>query len=220
MASHLMLSAVGPVQDFIAMARRSRDLAFGSYFLSEIAKTVARTIADKYGLDALIFPLPIGRTDLNPDSPYRVVNKILARISGEPADLARDVTKAMHAEVERLSHQAIQALKDHHAEQETAKLQVADLPELYWVSLPLADGAPGDEAYVATRSTLEALMAARKATRTFERVQWGAQVPKSSLDGQRESVIPEFLYEQVKNRPEQEAWFRHRYGAQIGRAHV
>jgi CRISPR-associated protein Cmr2 len=60
---------------------------------------------------------------------------------------------------------------------------------------------------------LEALMAARKATRTFDRVQWGAPVPKSSLDGQRESVIPENLYEQVKSRPEQEAWFRHRYGA-------
>jgi hypothetical protein len=37
-------------------------------------------------------------------------------------------------------------------------------------------------------------MAARKATRDFAQVTWGVMVPTSSIDGQRESVIPETAY--------------------------
>ena len=35
---YLIQVAVGPVQGFIATARRSRDLWFGSYLLSELSK--------------------------------------------------------------------------------------------------------------------------------------------------------------------------------------
>ena len=39
---YLISIAIGPVQDFIASARRSRDLWFGSWLLSELSKTAAR----------------------------------------------------------------------------------------------------------------------------------------------------------------------------------
>jgi len=33
---HILLFSIGPIQDFIASARRSRDLWFGSWMLSEL----------------------------------------------------------------------------------------------------------------------------------------------------------------------------------------
>ena len=47
--SHLLAISVGPVQEFIAAARRTRDLWFGSYLLSEISRAVAKAVERKRG---------------------------------------------------------------------------------------------------------------------------------------------------------------------------
>ena len=47
MTAHLLQLAVGPVQEFIAAARRTRDLWFGSYLLSEISKAAAEAIREQ-----------------------------------------------------------------------------------------------------------------------------------------------------------------------------
>lgn len=65
--SSLLSISIGPVQDFIASARRSRDLWFGSHLLSELSKVAAKTIVNQKG--EIIFP-----SNLNGN----VVNKILA----------------------------------------------------------------------------------------------------------------------------------------------
>ena len=52
--SHLLAISVGPVQEFIAAARRTRDLWFGSYLLSEISRAVAKAVENQGG--RLIFP--------------------------------------------------------------------------------------------------------------------------------------------------------------------
>ncbi len=54
MTAHLLVIALGPVQDFISAARRTRDLWFGSYLLSEISKAAARAVRKAGG--ELIFP--------------------------------------------------------------------------------------------------------------------------------------------------------------------
>src|SRR5690606_34688236 len=59
----------------------------------------------------------------------------------------------------------------------------------YWVSVPL----PDETQYPEARDRAEALLAARKVTRDFTQV-LGRDVPKSSLDGARESVIPQEAY--------------------------
>src|SRR3989442_15481778 len=52
--SHLLAISIGPVQEFIVAARRTRDLWFGSYLLSEISRAVAKAIENQGG--QLIFP--------------------------------------------------------------------------------------------------------------------------------------------------------------------
>ena len=51
---YLITLSVGPVQDFIAAARRTRDLWFGSYVLSEVSKAAALAFKNKGA--TLIFP--------------------------------------------------------------------------------------------------------------------------------------------------------------------
>src|SRR5690606_36119506 len=54
MTAHLLLITLGPVQDFIAQARRTRDLWYGSHLLSELGRAAARALLD--GGAQLIFP--------------------------------------------------------------------------------------------------------------------------------------------------------------------
>ncbi len=62
-SSALLVFSVGPVQDFIATARRTQDLWMGSYILSYLAAAAMREIAripgstpEQYDLDRILFP--------------------------------------------------------------------------------------------------------------------------------------------------------------------
>ena len=97
--SWLLQISVGPVQEFIAAARRTRDLWFGSFMLSEISKAAAKALKDAEA--ELIFPEPNG--DLSPESNLNVANVILARASGDD--------QAMNALAERAREAAIAHFK-------------------------------------------------------------------------------------------------------------
>ncbi len=51
-----LLFAIGPVQEFIATARKTQDLWVGSYLLSYLSWTAMRVVAEEFGPDSLIFP--------------------------------------------------------------------------------------------------------------------------------------------------------------------
>ena len=52
----MLMFQLGPVQDFIAQARRTRDLWSGSYLLSWLIAHAMKAISDEIGPDAIIFP--------------------------------------------------------------------------------------------------------------------------------------------------------------------
>ena len=105
--SWLLQISVGPVQEFIAAARRTRDLWFGSSMLSEISKAAAKAVKDA-GAE-LIFPAPnVPGKDLEPDSDLNVANVILARASGDD--------QAMNALAERAREAAVARFKAFAAE--------------------------------------------------------------------------------------------------------
>src|SRR5690242_8743467 len=105
MTTHLLLVTLGPVQDFIAQARRTRDLWYGSHLLSELSRAAARTLIDEGG--KLIFPsLETGdaqlvtclaplRDDTTP--PQNIANKLLAEVpeGTDPQQLAKAARKAV-----------------------------------------------------------------------------------------------------------------------------
>jgi CRISPR-associated protein Cmr2 len=182
---YLLSIALGPVQDFIATARRTRDLWFGSYLLSEASKAAAKTI----GKDNLIFPSPMESADLDAGSGFNVVNKLLAVIQGDQKTVLEVASQSRDAAIERLLEllkQPLSDLKLSNAEITTAREQVKDLLEFYWAAVPF-DGSN----YEAARNQVELALAFRKNTREFSPVTWGSGRPKSSLDGARETVIEE-----------------------------
>lgn len=205
MARYLIVLATGPVQDFIAAARRTRDLWFGSEILSEVSKAAAKALHD--GGAELIFPAPANPSDLNPGSRFNVGNKILAECS---KDLPKDVQslldegkKAARKCWEKVASDVrVKLAKDGLVVRgDIWDKQVDDVIEAYtaWVAL-------GGRSYDDARNRLEKLLAARKATRDFgkaamvpdESPMFG--LPKSSLDGARETVLPDKVRRHVRRK--------------------
>src|SRR6266478_1836354 len=80
---YFLAISIGPVQDFIATARRSRDLWFGSWLLSELSKAAALAIVQNSGgeLASLVFPAPVSIDELGPaNNALSVANKIVGVI--------------------------------------------------------------------------------------------------------------------------------------------
>ena len=188
---YVMVVNIGPVQGFIAAARRTRDLWYGSWLLSELSKCAAETIRQEGG--ELIFPAvdATNAADLKPGSKFNVVNRVVALVDGEPDAIGAKV----RAELERLLRKQWEDVLEHEIHgklftEEDALAQVLDLVECTWAAYPCAT----DDDYASAREKVDELLAARKNSRNFGQVTWGDMRPKSSLDGQRESVIPEDRY--------------------------
>jgi CRISPR-associated protein Cmr2 len=193
----VLVWSCGPVQDFIATARKGRDLWFGSWLLSEIAATAALAVVDREGtVDTLVMPAPADRDELR-QSDFSASNKLLVRASGDAAELAGFMSDAARKRLVEISQIAFEAV-DPAARLDLAGAQIEDLLEIYW--------AAADEevvgGYAAARRLAEVLHAARKTERPFRQPSWAAPIPKSSLDGARESVIPEKIYDELSRNPE------------------
>ncbi|MGZ5481488.1 MAG: type III-B CRISPR-associated protein Cas10/Cmr2 [Pyrinomonadaceae bacterium] len=197
----LLSISIGPVQDFIASARRSRDLWFGSWLLSELSKAAAKYIKD--GKGELIFPSIESSNDLDPveydsndnqisGTAFNAVNKIVALVEVDPQQFCQDVEAAIKRRLEIIRVEAYKGLNRNLIDDDKAKLQVEDLPEFFWAAYPVKDDLTD---YAEGRDEAERLLAARKNTRAFvQPAAWNDYIPKSSLDGFRESVVKESAY--------------------------
>ncbi len=191
-SGHLLAVALGPVQDFIAQARRSRDLWFGSHVLSEISKAAAAELANRFDATLIFPPFDKGDTALDEDSDDSVSNKILAQLPSDidPEQAGRACVKAAR---ERWKQIATDVKGDIHAgplidgsADDAWRHQVDSLLEIYAAWTPAADDF--DQA----RMQLDTAIAARKTLKDFAqdpRSSVRAGVPTSSLDGGRYSVL-------------------------------
>ncbi len=198
--SYVMAIAIGPVQDFIVTARRSRDLWFGSWFLSELSKAAAQAIVMLSSQKTLlVFPATIDAGDLVPDSAFNVVNKILAVVE-DPNAAGKAAEEAVHARLKDITEIAFRRINETNdyfgKNRETAFAQVDDLIEVYWAASPFNDAAQ----YAKAREKAESFLIARKTTRSFSPAIKPSNAPKSALDGQRESVIDEKAYDTLSAR--------------------
>ena len=130
LAPAFLLFQLGPVQDFIAQARSTRDLWSGSYLLSWLMAHAMKAVTDQVGPDAIIFPSLRGngifdalhRTEIydtvwermkqekgGPERAARwlltptLPNRFLALVPASQAEkLARAATAAVHAELQTI----------------------------------------------------------------------------------------------------------------------
>lgn len=181
MTGHLLALTIGPVQDFIAAARRTRDLWFGSFLLSEISKAAAKSLRDQGG--KLIFPAPASDADLAPGSALNVANVIVAELDErDPAFVARAAKEASQRRWRDFVDQVFNQYKGV-IQTDIWNDQVGDVIEVY------AAWHRRSGKYKNDRAALMRLLAARKRCRDFLPAKGRPGVPKSSLDGLRESVL-------------------------------
>jgi CRISPR-associated protein Cmr2 len=167
--AYLFLVSIGPVQDFIASARRTRDLSFGSWFLSELARAAVHQIVEQNGLGSLIFPAPFEKAMLDPNyKEFNIANKIVALVEQPPQDLSTLVHGAVSKRLLEIRNEAYKKITLPGANRTRAEEQINDLVEFLWVALPY-----NERDYEGTRHQLDALMSVRKNTRDFTRVTWG-----------------------------------------------
>ena len=186
MTAHLLAIAIGPVQEFIAAARRTRDLWFGSEVLSEISRAVASAIdATKHG--TLIFP---ESTDAS-----NVANVILAELDLPAGTFAKDIAAtAKQAALDCWAGYAKRVIED----PDIAKVirndlasdqgdiwneQVGEVVEFYAAWVPQTGNYKHD------RDRVMRLLTGRKNCRDFKAGLPHPGLPKSSLDGMRDTVL-------------------------------
>ncbi|MBI3977280.1 MAG: type III-B CRISPR-associated protein Cas10/Cmr2 [Chloroflexi bacterium] len=176
---HLMSISIGPVQGFIAAARKTRDLWFGSMLLGEVSRAVADFLQGQHA--QLIFPAPTAVAAAAP-----VANKLLAIVGGNPAALAKEARQAAQARIESYRQDVVQRLGDlrHEIDTDLFEKQVCELLEFASAWAPYDGQAYGD-----ARARVERLLAGRKALRDFSTAPGRDGRLKSSLDPSRESVL-------------------------------
>ena len=199
MTQYVLTLSIGPVQEFIASARRSRDLWSGSWLLSEMAKAAAKSLFEAGA--QMVFPFvdeatkdrlePCDRMDDN----FSVGNKIQVQVDAVDDAAVRDlVAQAKAAAQSRFEIIAQQARQDLSAalRDEIWQMQIKDYLEIQaaWARIT-------EKGYSDASQRAASALAARKATRDFTSTgasnAWDERfmLPKSSLDGARETVLLE-----------------------------
>lgn len=193
MTTYLLVIAIGPVQGFIMAARRNRDLWSGSWLLSELAKAGAKSLHEQQA--QLIFPYISNAQDLEPNSALSVGNKLQAVVKVDDASqlhsMVGNIKQAVQARFNVEANAALKALKySNDIRSDIWHRQLKDYVEVQAVWAKIS--ADYNRAVVLAGITL----AARKVSRDFlpaatSPYQSELMLPKSSLDGMRETVIKE-----------------------------
>lgn len=199
MTQYVLTLSIGPVQGFIVSARRSRDLWSGSWLLSEMAKAAAKSLFEAGA--QMVFPFvdeatkdrlePCDRMDDN----FSVGNKIQVQVDAVNDVAVRDlVAQAKAVAQARFETIARQARQDLNAtlRDEIWQMQLNDYLEIQaaWARIT-------EKGYSDASQRAASALAARKATRDFTSTgasnAWDKRfmLPKSSLDGARETVLLE-----------------------------
>lgn len=195
---YLVSLSLGPVQDFIAAALRTRDLWMGSWMLSEVSKSAAHSMQQSGA--KLIFPATNETEDLQPGSDLNVANRILAEVEGMQSQAVSVLEDAKAAAKARWQQFVEDAQKEYSKRvpniplrQNILKAQEGDMLEFFssWMQR--------EGSYLEARYALDALTAARKNSRDFIPAARSADeapfygLPKSSLDARRETILPDGL---------------------------
>lgn len=156
-----LLFTIGPVQDFIATARKTQDLWSGSYLLSYLAWCAMKVVADMFGPDSIIFPdlcrqpmadlwlLEKGLNIENPEneklSSPTLPNRFLAIVPENKAEeIAKQAKHTVYEEFQKICTFVREEIeKKINIDNQTWKnlwdRQTNDFMEVYWVCVTVDD---------------------------------------------------------------------------------
>ncbi|MFH1279291.1 MAG: type III-B CRISPR-associated protein Cas10/Cmr2 [Candidatus Eisenbacteria bacterium] len=186
MSGHLLMFSVGPVAEFIDSSRRTRDLFFSSQHVARMARAAAFRIQAEFEAELIVPAVPSGADK----DQVPVSDEVLAIIpEGKDPRSAADVAKEAAHNIWKEAADNTRALLakkrwDIGVEDPRWTAQRdSDLVEFFAAWSPLGKD------YNVSRQKLENLFRARETLTDFSPNPLSAGVPKSSLDGRRETVL-------------------------------
>ena len=211
MMKFLVHITLGNIQGFIGSARRTRDLWFGSFVLSELSKSAALFLQDQQP-NCLVFPserpggLPLTDPSFSAANVVAVLEcadrdacikllqeakqAVLARWKEFAAE-ARTKVDAASTPRQRKTGKGVASVE--FLRDDVWNSQLDDVVDYICAAVPI--GGEGHQDYAAASANLDRLLAARKQTHVFaqysERTSPRLPLPKSSLDGAQSTVIQE-----------------------------
>jgi len=187
--THLFLFTLGPVQSFIAQARKVHDLYSGSRILSQLCTVAADHFEKEHGGE-VIFP------DIKSDAiPNRFLGKIttsdnLASIGKSVADFVQDYWRKQFDEL------IAEPLSLNGAVYHEANRQIKQHLDIHWLFQPLEDDT--DATYCGAYDELNKNLNALKNTRPFFTPEETGR--KCSLDGERNVIFYRKTLKQQEER--------------------
>lgn len=181
MNQYVFIFSIGPVQSFIAEARRTADLYAGSSILSQLSAAAAKTITTPH---QLIFPHP-DTLDHETGTPNKLVAILQLDDGQDIAETLKTIAdKAQKAAEDCWEGKAGAALMQLGLQDPQFhplwERQKNNLLEFYWVALPV------EGSYIATYRKANEALDARKRLRLF--AQAAEEDLKDSLSGQRQAL--------------------------------
>lgn len=196
MNQYLVMLSIGPVQSMIAAARRSRDLWSGSWLLSELAKSCAKSLNEQ-GAN-LIFPYVDNTSLLQMNSDFSVGNKLQVVIEANDTDeLVQIINQAKKATQARFLYEADTSFKQLSHAKDDVRKEIWDTQKTNYLEIQAAwakINASDHDGYKQAIQKASSALAARKATRDFvpaatDPYDMTRMLPKSSLDGAYETIL-------------------------------
>jgi CRISPR-associated protein Cmr2 len=218
MSEMLMKVQVGPVQEFIAQARSTRDMWAGSYLLSRLTAR-AMEVFDAAGC-GFVFPTLEGqplyemvtRKQTESDDPEAGLIPTLPNVflvqalPAQVRELADKAEAAIHEELRELGNKCWSWMREHEADSDWKKrwdAQLAAFPSITWHAVE------EQGSWSETVGLLDEQLAARRNTRDFK--QWGfvngqfdetlSGSSKDVLSGKEEIIGDEAFWRKIQNDP-------------------
>ena len=175
MTNHLLLFTIGPVQSFIAQARKTQDLFAGSKLLSTlidfaIGKVKVETINEKgEKVSNIIFPA---------ENISSKPNRFLAIIDDNQIETAKKLACEVQKEFKKIAEGCFKDIYNGKPKPNNFDEQINKFLDINWVILPYEE-----EKYKETYKEIEKTLGAIKNVRTFDQLK--EQGCKCSLCGER-----------------------------------
>ncbi len=216
-SSEMLLFQLGPVQDFIAQARSTRDLWSGSFMLSWLMANALWEVVTHGGLhdEDVVFPSlkdnPLMLALRDREAPVtselalipNLPNRFLVLVPKDTAaDLAGVAARTIRDELESMGSAVWQWLLKNGVEssyKDRWDTQIAAFPQMTWAYTAWSADEPWRDAY----ERVNASLAARRNTRDF--AQWDPvsteATVKDSLSGKEECIGDEKFWAGLRQNP-------------------
>lgn len=188
---YLLRVSIGPVQEFIIEARKTRDLHIGSRLLSLATCNSMKPIFDKYGRDFIIYPY-LGNSNTCPDSipnlymtiiPESELNSTVNQMEGSLRNFWNDVAEKVRKKIPDFAD--LKLWSD----------QMHGHFYMNWVAIPITVEEL-EKSYKSKVKDVQQFLDERKMTRTF--AEWkGDNIEKCVQCGHRE-CMPDELFSKLR----------------------